>query len=97
MAKTPDENAGHGMVRWDAVAAFVFGLRSLGGRGNSFRAGIHRACRPAGICRPLQRSGASFAAALFLSAASAPSIRALELVADCVCSHGVAKKQGRLD
>src|SRR3954470_7037389 len=96
METTQDQDGGISVVGLDAVAAFFLGFSRLGGRRNSFRAGIHRACGVAGIRGSLQRNGAPVAADLFLSAASASSVRALELVVDRIVFCCVAKKGGEL-
>src|SRR3954454_5468068 len=97
MEKTEDQNERVGLVGLDAVAAFLFGFSSLGGGRNSVRAGIYRARGIAGIRRSLQRSGPPIAADLFLSAAPAPSIRAVECVVDRTRVRRAEKKQRRLD
>ena len=54
MAAAKTGGAGFGVVRMDALASFIPGFHSLDGRRNSFRAGIHGACRAARIRRAFQ-------------------------------------------
>ena len=91
------KTAGTAWSGWMPWLAFVFGFSSLGGGRNSFRAGIHRARGLAGIRRTLQRSRRIGRNHLFLFAAPASSVRAVELVAVDAWVLCAEKKQRRLD